>query len=417
MEAGSPLLPADCRGLGSEDPLVRRWKAGSRQPDFAALFRQAADLVFDWILAARGAQGEWSRAASIAAHDLYGGLPGIAVFAAAHAAATGRPHGAELATELLDGLAGAAAHELPFSGAATGLGSLLYAQLAVARSLGRRDLVERSLDLAGRAAARPGEASGGFDVVGGRAGNILVLDRLIEAARQQRPAAVAGLERRLAEEVRELLGLSRSFPEGRAFVFGCEPPASGFAHGAAGAAAALALASRHLAIPSLHEILAEILAFERSLYHPEARNWLPSPAERTKNPLGWCRGAPGIALSRMLLLSERVGPRLAIREDLEAALRSTLALPVQPLDHLCCGNMSRAEILLFAHEQSGASPDLEAARWIGLYVLRAAKVRGSFALGSEDADDPFFFQGSAGIGYTFLRLALPGYFPSILAFK
>lgn len=413
-----PLLPADCLGLAAGDPLVERWKAGPREPDFAALFLSAANLVFDWVLAARGPRGGWEDALAGPARDLYSGLPGIAVFAAAHAAATGRPAGAELAEEIARGLFGSRPEEMPFGGAVVGLGSVVYALLAVAAILERPALAERAFELGCRAAGQAAGSAASFDVIGGHAGSILVLDRLLAAAAALgRPSATAGLRRRMAEETAALLACARPAAGGRAFGAAGEPPASGFAHGASGAAAALARASGHLAIPGLSALLAEVLAFERSLYLPEARNWLPDTTEKVLNPIGWCRGAPGIALARMLLLSSGLAPVEEIETDLAQALRSTLVLPVQPFDHLCCGNLGRAEVLLSAHERSGAAEDLAAARWIGLHVLRRAKSRGALAVGSSQPDDPSFFQGASGLGYAFLRLAFPGRFPSILSFR
>ena len=101
-----------------------------------------------------------------------------------------------------------------------------------------------------------------------------------------------------------------------------------------------------------------------------------------------------------------------MRIDLENALNTTRAHPLQSVDHLCCGNMGRADILLEAGRQL-ARPELIAA-------ARGITLEGAYQLLPglpKEALFPGFFQGSAGIGYTLLRQAFPDQLPCVLAWR
>jgi len=93
--------------------------------------------------------------------------------------------------------------------------------------------------------------------------------------------------------------------------------------------------------------------------------------------------------------------------------------PVQA-DHVCCGNLARAEALLAAARADDGEL-LERARTIGRRTVERARRRGHFRLSGTGTDyrvfDPGFFQGLAGIGYELLRLARPRELPSVVAFE
>ena len=130
---------------------------------------------------------------------------------------------------------------------------------------------------------------------------------------------------------------------------------------------------------------------------------------------GWCSGAPGIGLARLGGLRQLDTPDA--RRDIENAIATTLACPVQTSDHLCCGNVGRVDLLIEASRRLGR-PELfaEAQRRVAWLVERAERV-GHYALNatpSGTAFRPGLFQGTAGIGYQLLRLASPDAVPSVL---
>lgn len=130
--------------------------------------------------------------------------------------------------------------------------------------------------------------------------------------------------------------------------------------------------------------------------------------------VAWCHGAAGIGLTR-IGASHVVPPG----DDLELAIRAVRSTGLHPVDHLCCGNAARIELLLDA-SLAGSRPDLlDDARRRAVAMVDRAAARGRFTLTSDAGDElirPGFFRGLAGIGYTLLRAFDPSRLPSIARF-
>ena len=73
----------------------------------------------------------------------------------------------------------------------------------------------------------------------------------------------------------------------------------------------------------------------------------------------WCHGAPGILLGRIGGLN--ILDSDSIRNDIHTALHTTKQSGLQARDHLCCGNMGRAEVLLTAGLTLSQPPYIEEA--------------------------------------------------------
>jgi hypothetical protein len=91
------------------------------------------------------------------------------------------------------------------------------------------------------------------------------------------------------------------------------------------------------------------LDYEAQTYDPDARNWpdYRDSAHGGGFMMGWCAGAPGIALTRlrMLQLLPNAEQVPSWREDLLVAADTTAGAPLFARDHLCCGNLGNAAIL------------------------------------------------------------------------
>lgn len=190
---------------------------------------------------------------------------------------------------------------------------------------------------------------------------------------------------------------------------------TGFSHGAAGIAYALlrlydaTMDSRFLMAG------ADGIAFEHKVLSLENN----TNENLTKSYMvGWCRGAPGIGLGRLAAL--HILDTATIREDIERALDVTLAANVNYTeDHLCCGNLGRAEILLeIANWLDDAGLIATVYKYIA-QVLERKNARGEFTVSPffNSIYQPGFFKGLAGIGYSLLRMAHPQSLPLILAWK
>jgi type 2 lantibiotic biosynthesis protein LanM len=353
-------------------------------------------------------------------YDLYGGTCGVALFlAAAERFAPGSGYG-ELALAALrplqstldrhpDRLAG-----MMGIGGASGLGSVAYSLLHVSRLLDEPTLLEdahRVTDLISEELIASDRA---LDVIGGAAGAILSLLALYEARPDRRlmDLAIACGEHLLEARTTTEAGL-------RAWVTDEGLRASGFSHGTAGIAYSLLRLYGHTRDPRFLEAAKEAIAYEDTQYSPENHNWVDfrEPGEPAYQ-WQWCHGAPGIGLARLGGLG--VLDTGQVREDIELAVQTTLDFGVQGVDHPCCGNLGRAELLLSAGQRL-ARPELEeAARANAWRAVSRAERTGGFVLHPmlpRQVDNPGFFQGTAGIGYQFLRLARPNLLPSVLLWE
>lgn len=354
-------------------------------------------------------------------HELYGGTSGVALFlAAAEGFAPEKGYGelalAALKTprRMLDRWPKRLA-EGAIIGGASGLGSLVYALAGVGRLLGDRTLLTDARRVADLITDDRIAADGALDVIAGSAGAILSLLALQEC---EPDAGVLSRTVLCGEHLLEERTESRAGP--RAWAIATGVMNTGFSHGAAGIAYALLRLHGHTGDARLLEAAREAITYEESEYSPEMGNWADygEKDDEARYPWQWCRGAPGIGLARLgglpVLDDEQV------RADVEIALRGTQQVGVGGVDHPCCGNMGRAELLLSAGETL-ARPELtSAARSVAWRIAAHAEDAGGFVLHPmlpRQVDSPGFFQGTSGIGYGLLRMARPDRLPSVLMWK
>ena len=193
---------------------------------------------------------------------------------------------------------------------------------------------------------------------------------------------------------------------------------TGFSHGAAGIAYALL---RLYGVTQDTIFLAaaeEAIAYERSVFSPVAQNWPDLRGDKPSFIANWCHGAPGIALARLGSLG--ILDNEEIRQEIDIALHTTQKFALQDIDHLCCGNFGRMDVLLVAARQLQRPELLEIVQKQAAWVVTRAEKAGSYQLFSSllrGTYNPGFFQGTAGIGYELLRLAYPNLIPSALLWE
>ena len=294
-------------------------------------------------------------------------------------------------------------------GGLIGLGSYLYSFLLTGTWLGDSELLSEAHALSALFTPERVAQDDFLDVVLGSAGAALALlslpgrlpDRAAGASPLVAAAEVCGdhlLRRRVSFE-----GRPQAWPP-----LPDRPPSTGFSHGAAGICyALLRLYQASGREPYLAAAL-EGLAFERSLYSSERGNWQDTRVKEPRYLTMWCHGAPGILLGRVAALD--VLDDAQIRQDIAAALATTRAVAFTDVDHLCCGNLGRADILLQVSRSLG-EPALELeGRDLALRAVERAGEELRFGLPSSLAGglpDPTLFKGLAGIGYALLRFADP----------
>jgi len=313
---------------------------------------------------------------------LYDGLAGPALFLAALWSVTGeqrfRKTALDTAELILQGLRLKNRSELNCLGAGLGVGSISYALAAISEYLGeerfRRHALEASRDI-DRSVI---DADNSLDVLSGSAGYIL---------------AVSALSKR---GIKDDCLLRNAVHCGEHLLKCPMPVGSGFAHGSAGIAYALT---------RLFSLTADRGYLDAAL--EACQGSLPATQMR------WCDGAPGIGLAR---LGMRVGDAPFIRADIERALKITASAPIDKVDHVCCGNFGRVDLLLTAAQKLDESAWRNKAVELASSVIQRARTSGHYAMGSRQYSCSFH-QGMAGIGYQLLRLARPAQFPSVLLWE
>lgn len=359
-------------------------------------------------------------------NDLYGGAAGIGLFFAALAQRTGDRRWHAVATSVLEGLvsttaeaptrtAHGTAHGAVRLGACTGVPSVAYALALGGHLLEAPALVDAAHAVLGAVPDAALDDDTVLDVEGGVAGALLVATALLERRDDPRLRAVAArcAARLRATQVAE--GADRG-----GWAAGDQPHVRpGFAHGAAGIAAALARHAAQTPDEAALDTVARAWAYERRVAAAHDGTWPTDRADGSRLVMAaWCHGAPGIALARCTAPARLAGADWAA--DLAAAMQQTLAAPPSTLDHLCCGMLGRADVALTV----GLERDNEAwtaaahaiAQTVAMRVLRDGRLGLRGRGFQHGAAEPGFFQGLAGIGYQLLRQTAPDTLPSVLAF-
>ena len=160
----------------------------------------------------------------------------------------------------------------------------------------------------------------------------------------------------------------------------------------------------------------DALCFELEAYQPSLTEWpdLRPKSSLSKSLHGICSGAPGIGLG-LLSLSETTETK-EVKDLLSLSQHSCLNAPMRETDHLCCGKASLVEYFLVRNAKLHSQEDYEAVGRILSFMcnerLRQNSGRYRFSPVLSETDSSLFF-GSAGIGYEYLRYALPS-LPPIL---
>ncbi|MGK0186196.1 MAG: type 2 lantibiotic biosynthesis protein LanM [Verrucomicrobiales bacterium] len=304
-------------------------------------------------------------------------------------------------------------------GGCSGLSSLAYALTCVARYMEDDHYIEIASALCDHITPERILADRSLDIVGGSAGAILSLLTLFEATKDPKilNTAIACGQHLCDQAVENEDGSVawRSDPDGLLL--------AGFSHGTAGMAMALARLHAATNTPHFLETAWKAIQYERTVYDSDERNWpafLPQGHKRFINT--WCHGAPGVALGRLGCLD--LFPeesRQSMMQELRVALDTTVEAGITQIDHLCCGNLGRIDILFTAAQQLADQRLKEIAMAGATLVLQRAQANKAFSLATDPQRNacfqPGFFRGISGIGYALLRLAEPEKVPSALLWE
>lgn len=358
---------------------------------------------------------------------LYDGLPGLALFLSALNAVSPNP----LALRLLDATVASLRQAIRNMkqnaglirtapvGIAAGLPSVIYALLKIYEFSGDSSFIDDALTVCGMVTPAMIRNDSSFDILSGSAGCILAMLSLFRQTKHEQ-----AMDKAILCGDHLISNLSKSADEHWGWKTMKGKMLTGFSHGQAGIAHALLKLYEHTGTPEYFDAAEKAILYENSLFSAEFRNW-PDLREFSEKPVpgnvfmtSWCHGAPGILLGR--LASRHLYNNKEIETNISEALTTCRQVPLAGRDHLCCGNLGLADILLYAGARTG-NEDLRNEAWLKVCkVIETEERKGRFTLFAGQADDVFnpgFFQGLSGIGYEMLRFAFPEKLPSVLIFE
>lgn len=405
------------RGAGDEALLHAARSVGDRLETLA----QRGERDATWIGLGLTREQHWSLAPL--SWDLYGGLPGPALFLAHLGALTGESRYTGLARAALTTLRRQVERNkssITSVGGFSGWGGIIYALSHLGALWGDPGLLEEAGEMVGLLPPLI-EADEHLDVIGGAAGCIggLLSLHACAPARRTIEAAVRCGER--------LVSSARRAGPGVGWMTRMAPlrPLAGFSHGAAGISWALLQLSAQTGEERFRRAALAGIDYERSLYSAGEGNWLDlrehqsageaEPRRGDEFRIAWCHGAPGIGIAR--LASRPHLDDAETRAEINAALETTVARGFGMNHSLCHGDLGNSELLL------RASQTLDDPRWGSeLSRIVATVLDGSVRCGWLSGvplcvETPGLMTGLAGVGYQLLRLARPGSVPSVLTLE
>lgn len=353
---------------------------------------------------------------------MYDGILGTTLFLAAAYRATGNDDYKETAlaaiAPLVDNASDVSLHRALFSsgiGAGTGGSSVIYSLVRMADLLGRTDLLDVAKTLSSSISPEMIEKDTRLDVMGGAAGLIMGLAPLYEKKKDSRILEMMRLS------AKTLLSKQETAPfRGKAWQVLGGQFISGLSHGAAGISLALSRLHKLDPDPALLKSIHEALEFENGAFEEGDGDWpdfrYPKINGKYTYHCSWCNGAPGIALARMGMM-EAIDD-FDVEADINNALNITATAPLNGIDHVCCGSFGREEALRSSCRHSSYEGEKGNSLQRHEPSFLSEPCKDNYALGwSHGPYIPSFFQGTAGIGYQFLRQQEPDTFPSILMFS
>jgi type 2 lantibiotic biosynthesis protein LanM len=403
-----------------------------RSPADAAALLDAASAVGDRLaaIALRGAaDATWfgldsvrERSLTLRAldHNLYEGLPGVALFLAHLGALTRRECYTELAHAALATLRRQLERgrsSIKRVGAFDGWGGVIYALTHLSVLWSEPRLLEEAHEVVALLPALI-EQDDSVDIIGGAAGCIGGLLSLhLRAPSAQVLAAATLCGERLvagAQEMERGIGWITFAPAKR--------PPSGFSHGAAGIAWALLKLSVLTGDERFRTAAIAGIEYERSLFSHEHGNWLDQRETgnfgrrkgqaEPRSIAAWCYGAPGIGLARLSTLAELDDDET--RSEIERAVRYTAAHGFGQNHSLCHGDLGNIELLSeYARISDERRYSSEVGRLTGV-ILESIERDGWLCGLPSGVESPGLMTGLAGIGYGLLRLTASERVPSVL---
>lgn len=298
-------------------------------------------------------------------------------------------------------------------GGGSGFGSLVYGLAVLSELTGEQRYRNRAHRLVQALTEEAIKADDGYDVLLGASGAVAGLLGLYERTGEE-----ATLEK--AVECGEHLLANRYEKWGYRvwdthWSDNVQSFSTGMGHGAAGIGYSLYRLYAHTQQETFREAADDAIQFENVFYSEREANWKANWTAIPHYPNWWCYGLAGIGLAR--LGSREYHDSAVLRRDLDRA--SDFDPQLGASDSLCHGTFSQVDLLV----ELGRSLDetrMDAARDLAASAIERRQRSGAYRVACGDVDgihNPILFLGTAGIGYTLLRVLQPDAIPSVLRFE
>jgi type 2 lantibiotic biosynthesis protein LanM len=360
---------------------------------------------------------------------LYDGMPGMVLFLSALYAVTADPEIKRLNDAAIQSLRQVIDNMYQYQvyasrspiGITSGIASVIYALLKISDFLGDPSFITDAEKVSAMVTPAMIQKDRYFDILSGSAGCILGM-----LALHKHSGHNESLEKAILCGEHLLKNVTKTSRGLHGWITSENKMLAGFSHGQAGIAYALLKLYEVTGNTRYREAAEQAIRYENTLYSPEHNNWEDlRGVEEQKDHVpyymsAWCHGAPGLGLAR--LASKHLLSETSVEKDIQNAIKETRRAvnSMTSRDHICCGNLGLADILLYFAQNTGDKNLLAESAELTARVLLAAEKRGHFniLLGSgENLANTGFFQGLTGIGYSLLRQAFPDRFPCNLIFE
>ena len=189
---------------------------------------------------------------------------------------------------------------------------------------------------------------------------------------------------------------------------------TGFGHGNSGIISALARYSK-LFFFFFSEIIGKVLNYEDSLFDEKSNNWFRD-CDRDMISLGWCHGAPGILLNKLILIENGL-EELVDKEKLKIAIDTTIRKSFGNNPSLCHGDLGNLEIIYLASKVLN-NKTLEKKSEAGFKWIIENVIKNRWKGSSYRGTDNFGLMiGISGFGYSIMKFNNFDEIPSILYFS
>ncbi len=351
------------------------------------------------------------------AWDLFGGLPGIALFFAYLGEVTQKQKYTKLAKDTLETILIQTDFDrdlITSVGGFDGWGGIIYTLTHLGNLWQQPELGDLlAAALRSRALALVKKLSPliakdeQLDIVAGCSGCILALINLYDWVQDENIKTVAiQCGDRLIEKA---ITMKKGIGWG---TIANQKPLSGFSHGVAGISLALLKLATFTGDERYQKIALEAWEYERSLFSVTEKNWHNSEQDQENLAVAWSYGATGIGLARLGSISQVKTTQVNL--EINIAMETTIASGFGNNHSLCNGDLGSLELLLQAISTK-SQPELTHTYYQKInQVLNSIEQQGCYCGVPLGVETLGLMTGLAGIGYQLIRLAFADRIPSLL---